>query len=303
MMSSAGDSQGILPTVPEGAEAVSLFGAPLKPQPLSPESRKALEERLAQAEADLEKDPKSADALIWVGRRTAYLGRFRDAIRIFSQGIAEHPTDPRFLRHRGHRYISIREFGRAAVDLERAAKLIEGKPDEVEPDGIPNAKGVPTSTLHFNVYYHLGLAKYLNGDFEGAMRAYRECLMVSGLPDRLVATGYWAALTAKRLGNVAELARSLDSLPENLSVIENAAYYRLLLMFKGTLTENELLEGAKEGNDPPTVGCGVAAWRLLHGRKEEAEQLLRKVLAGSQWAAFGYIAAEAEMKRMGLRPE
>ena len=62
-------------------------------------------------------------------------------------------------RHRGHRYVSIREFDRAIADLEYAATLIEGTEDEIEPDGMPNAMNIPVSSLHSNIWYHLGLAR------------------------------------------------------------------------------------------------------------------------------------------------
>ena len=57
---------------------------------------------------------------------------------MFSKGIALYPDNPKFYRHRGHRYISIRQFAKAQADFEKAAQLIKGKPDEIEPDGAPN---------------------------------------------------------------------------------------------------------------------------------------------------------------------
>src|SRR6185369_8701769 len=143
----------------------------------------SLEIRLARAQAAFDRDPDDAEAIVWLGRRTAYLGRFRAAIAIYSEGIASFPADARLYRHRGHRYITLRRFQSAIVDLDRAARLIEGKPDEVEPDGVPNARNTPTSTLHSNVWYHLGLAYFLTGDFESARRAYERCLGVSKTPD------------------------------------------------------------------------------------------------------------------------
>ena len=53
----------------------------------------------------------------------------------------------------------------AIADLRRASQLVAGKPDEVEPDGAPNKAGIPRSTLQSNIWYHLGLAQYLRGDF------------------------------------------------------------------------------------------------------------------------------------------
>ena len=91
--------------------------------------------------------PDDADAWIWFGRRTAYLGHFRDAVEIYTRAIERFPDDARFYRHRGHRYISLRRFDDAISDLERAAILIEGRPDAIEPDGLPNAAGKPRSRL------------------------------------------------------------------------------------------------------------------------------------------------------------
>ena len=54
---------------------------------------------------------------------------------------------PRFPRHRGHRYISIRQLDNAISDFEHAASMIDGQPNEIEPDGMPNARGIPVSTL------------------------------------------------------------------------------------------------------------------------------------------------------------
>ena len=110
-------------------EATSLLGKPLFAPVPPPERKAALEKDLSAARAEYEKNPSSADAAIWVGRRTAYLGRYRDAIGVFSAAIEKHPSDPRLYRHRGHRYITIREFDRAIADLSKAASLVADRPD------------------------------------------------------------------------------------------------------------------------------------------------------------------------------
>ena len=147
-------------------EAISLFGKPLVSAPPTGETKARLEADLAKAQAEYDRDPSSADAAIWLGRRLAYLGRFRDAIDAYAKGIARHSDEPRLYRHRGHRYITIRRFDRAIADLSKAAQLVANTPDEIEPDGAPNAKGIPRSTLQSNIWYHLGLAYYLKGDFD-----------------------------------------------------------------------------------------------------------------------------------------
>ncbi len=49
--------------------------------------------------------------------------------------MLDNPNDPQFLRHRGHRYVTIREFDRAIADLEKAGEMIKGKSNKVEQDG------------------------------------------------------------------------------------------------------------------------------------------------------------------------
>src|SRR5689334_20886161 len=75
----------------QGAEATSLLGRKLASPALSSESRTRMEADLAKAMAAWNKNRDDVDALIWVGRRSAYLGQFRDAIAFYTQGLKTHP--------------------------------------------------------------------------------------------------------------------------------------------------------------------------------------------------------------------
>jgi tetratricopeptide (TPR) repeat protein len=259
--------------------------------------RKTLEANLQKAEIERGKNPDDPDATIWLGRRQAYLGRYRDAIETFSEGIEKHPDDARMYRHRGHRYITVRELPKAVADFTKAAQLVAGKPDQVEPDGQPNARNIPTSTLQSNIYYHLGLAHYLTRDFAKAADAYARCMTVSKNPDMLVATTYWYYLALARLGRSAEAATLLQPISAGMEIIENASYHRLLRMFKGELTPESLLAPGAAGLDAVTTKYGIAAWHLANGRRDAGLTLLREIVDGvpQQWPAFGYIAAEADL--------
>jgi tetratricopeptide (TPR) repeat protein len=279
-------------------EATSLLGKPLYASPPSENARKQLEDNLATARIAFDKAPADPDALIWMGRRTAYLGRYRDAIDIFTKGIERHPDDARMYRHRGHRYITVREFANAIADLERAATLVAGKPDEIEPDGQPNARNTPTSTLQSNIFYHLALAHYLKGDFEKAADVYRRCMAVSRNPDMLVATTHWYYMTLRRLGREAEAGKLLAPITPGMDIIENASYHQLLMMYKGETTPESLLTGA--GLDGATKGYGVANWHLYNGGRDRARTILTEIVESNaaQWPAFGYVAAEADLARL-----
>ncbi|HUF30657.1 MAG TPA: tetratricopeptide repeat protein, partial [Gemmatimonadaceae bacterium] len=253
------------PVASSPPEAVSLLGERLYAPPIPAATRALYEQRLAEARAAYDRAPTSADSIIWLGRRTAYLGRYRDAIAIFTEGVARHPDDARMYRHRGHRYISVRELDRAIADLSSAAALTAGRPDEVEPDGIPNARNTPTSTLQSNIWYHLGLAHYLKGDFERALASYREAMRVSANPDMLVATSHWLYMTLRRLGRAAEAEAVLAPISRDMDIIENDAYHRLLLLYKGELSPDSLAPSGADALNDASVGYGLGNWHLYNG--------------------------------------
>lgn len=268
------------------------------PPQLTTQTRRDFEAKLNDARANFEKDPKSADNVIWLGRRTAYLGRYKAAIEIFTKGIEQFPTDARLYRHRGHRYLTIRCLDLAIADFEKAAKLIKGKPDEIEPDGLPNARNIPTSTLQSNIWYHFGLAHYLKQDFGRALRAYREAGKVSKNADMQVATAHWHYMTLRRLGREQEASKLLLTIGDNLDVIENADYYKLIGVYKGKLKPADVWNDKDDGSlSNATIGYGVGNWYLYNGQRAEAEKVFRRIVFGNQWASFGYIAAESALKR------
>jgi tetratricopeptide (TPR) repeat protein len=286
--------------VPPGAQAISFLGDTLNSPHLGDAARQVYLARYAEAEDALAAAPEDVDALIWMGRRTAYLGQYREAIDIYSHGLTIHPDNAQLYRHRGHRYITVREPDNAIADFERAADLTNGLPDEVEQDGLPNDQNIPTSTLQFNIFYHLGLAHYIKGDLEAALATYRSCLAVSVHPDSVVATSYWLYMTLMRLGMEADAQRVLADINEDMDIIESTAYLDLLLLFKGERTLEDLLgpDGANATLQSTTMGYGLGVSHLLNGRYSEAYETFERVTSGiRQWAAFGFVASEAELAR------
>ena len=279
----------------EVIEATSLLGAPLRRPDLDDETARRFEANLAMARADFAARPKDESALIWVGRRQAYLGRYQAAIETFSRGLDRHPDSARLLRHRGHRLITVRRFEAAVGDLERAARLVEGTPDAVEPDGLPNARDLPRSTTQTNIFYHLGLARYLQGDLPSAARAWQRCLALSPNDDMRVASAYWLYLCHRRLGDEAEAATLLDDVHADMDVIENHAYHELLLLFKGQRRPDEIDAASDDTVQDATRAYGLSMYHLLRGDRARAEAGFHAIVSGPGWAAFGAIAAEAEL--------
>ncbi len=281
-------------------QAISALGDTLYTAALNDSTRQAFEANLKEAEGEYNANPDSAEAIIWYGRRTAYLGNYREAIDIFSEGIDKHPDDARFYRHRGHRYISTRKFEQAIADLQKAAELIKGTDDQIEPDGLPNAQNEPRSTLHTNIWYHLGLAHYLKGNFEKSVDAFQSCLDASTNDDMMVASTYWLYMSLRRAGMDLQAGNVLEPIKDDMNIIENDSYHQLLMVFKGDFEEKTLLNDSETPLDNATIGYGLGNWHYINGRESRAQDLFQQVYNGERWSAFGYIAAETDLERLNF---
>lgn len=281
-------------------QGLSLLNTPLIRPQVDPNVDSLQIVNYLEALKNYENNKDWPDNIIWLGRRVAYLGDYKRAIELYTEGHKKFPDDPQFLRHRGHRHISTRQIDAAIADFEKAAAMIKDTEDVIEPDGIPNRLNQPVSSLHTNVYYHLGLAYYIKGDFKSALKAYTDCLDTSKNDDMQVATRHWLYMILNRMDLKDEATTILEPIHENMNIIENMAYHELLLFYKGLRTVNGLLkiENGTIGANEATQ-YGVANWYYYNGNTEKAVHMFKDILKTGNWSAFGYIAAEAELSRSG----
>ncbi len=278
----------------------SLDNKVLETLKLSDETRKKYEQHLVVAMDNYHENPTDIESIIWYGRRKAYLGYYWNSITIFTEGINLYPDSSALYRHRGHRYITVRKFDEAVADLKTAAELAENEKNFTEPDGLPNKAGIPLSNNKFNIYYHLGLAFYLKGDYYKALEAYRKCMEFSDNDDLLTATSDWLYMTYSRLGMIAEADALLANIKPEMNIIENDAYHQRLLMYKGLVSPDALLKINETENDEQrlqlvTQGYGVGNWYLIQGDTSKALSIFQSLIAENYWPAFGHIAAEADL--------
>jgi tetratricopeptide (TPR) repeat protein len=284
-------------------EAISLLGQKLS----APSPDIALIGLYRKAKAEFDRNPNEANT-IWLGRRAAYLGLYREAVKIFTDGLERFPSSFRLLRHRGHRYITLRQFDKAIADLGKAAELSAAAPLDSEPDGIPNRAKRPLSNTQFNIWYHLGLAHYLKADFAAAAEAYKECLKWSKNDDLLTAATDWLYMALRRMGKADEAEICLKPIRKKMNIIENGAYYQRLLVYKGLKKPESLMETPTGLNERErslnfaVQAYGLGNWYLYNGDAARARELFEKLVKEGGWAAFGTIAAEAEIFRMVRAP-
>ena len=254
-------------------------------------------EHLEIAKANYLQKPDSLSSYIWFGRRLAYLYEYDSAIEIFTEGITKFPNSYQLYRHRGHRYITTRQFDNAITDLTQAAFFARNIPIQLEQDGLPNKKNIPRTTVQFNIWYHLGLVYYLKGNYDKAISAYKKCLNISDNDDMLVAATDWLYMTYRKIGNIESAQALLSGIKAKMDIIENKSYHNRLLMYQGKLEPNDLfdLNGKKSDIHLITQGYGVGNWYYYNGKINEAIQIFDALVESESWHAFGYLAAEVEL--------
>lgn len=270
----------------------TLVGTPITEPGWSAETKARLEKDLEIARAVMDIAPEREDSYIWLGRRLGYLARNGEAVDVFTAGLERFPDSYKLMRFRGRHLARNRQFERAIADYRRAAELVEGIQDSYEPDGIINARHQYLGSYRSNIHYYLGQTSWAVGDYQatydGMTRAAAEPLVQHD--DRRVATGFWLYLALRKLGNDEDAQAVVDAIPEDLELVENHDYYLGVRLFKGTLSEEELLSFAGLNST-----FGAAMVHLIEGREDKAEEMLQDLVAGS---SQGYWPAESELLQL-----
>lgn len=281
------------PSALPNVAAISLLGKDL----IASNPSKELIDKYEAHKSKYLQDTSNVDNLIWYARFEAYQSNYNEAIEILSQAIKRFPDDARLYRHKGHRQISIRNFDGAIDDLTKAAALIAGKQNEIEPDGMPNKQNIPVSTLHGNIWYHLGLAHYLKNDMPMAFESFKNCLESGSNADNIVSSTHWLYMILRRMDKKSEADWYLKDIKKEMEIIENFSYHQICLFYKGEITLDELTKDQSVGASNDAISYAVANWHLYNDNLLEAKPCYDKLLSKSSWSSFGYIAAEADFVR------
>ena len=270
-------------------ETVTLLGDTL----MSPEIKEGKSlDQFKSAQNNYYRDQENPEVLIWYGRRVAYLGYFKEAIKIYTLGIEKFPYDARFYRHRGHRYISTRQYDNAINDFKKALELIDGKEDQIEPDGLPNSKNIPLSTLHGNIWYHLGLAYYLKNDMNNAAKSFSDRSVTHKFDDNIVSSAHWLYMIYRRQNKIKQSNIIVKNISKDMDIIENMSYHQTSLFHKGLIKESEM--------DIDEVALySIANWYIYEKNDTlKAKDYYKELLDNGNPFSFAYIAAESDWKRL-----
>lgn len=286
--------------LPVSAEALSLLGDTLWSLPVPPADGPKLVEQLYKARNRLSATPFDVNASLVVARRTADLGRLRDAVGLYTTAGELHPTDARIPRYRGELLLQLRELELAQDDFHDAAARLMGKPTQVEFLAVADG-GLLGSTLQFNIYRLLGLTYYVKGDFARARITLVEAAKVASNGDDVVAAGLWLFFASLRLGAAEEARAILVRLTDSAAVSTRETELSLLEAFRSGVSSDSLhldLRQPFTTERDALTGYGLAFALLQLGRRDEAELLFEHIRTYRDWSSFPVLAAEAELVRL-----
>lgn len=273
-------------------EATSFTGQPLYPRPATPEALAKSDSIIATIRS---KDQLSEEDYVDIGRQLAITSRFKMALENYTEGLKTYPESFKLLRHRGHRYLNLRQPDLAIKDLEKANSLITGQPETWEFD----AAGKQTATYQHQIWYHIGLYHFMKKDYTASASAFEKSLATTNEGDDIAGASDWLYNSYQRAGQVANATKVLEPFSADFDIEDkNYPYFRRLLLFKGLITPEELIDNAKPIDSMSLTDAtklyGLGNWYKYQGQQDKADEIYAKVRQSKEWPAFAVACAELE---------
>ena len=231
-----------------------------------------------RAEKALAADPKNIDLIIALGTAQAGVRQMREAVEIFTKGIAIAPNNALLYRWRGHRHLSLREFNAALDDFSRGLRI--------------------DSTV-YGIWYHLGIVRFVKGDFTGAADAFKRAQLRAPDAGELTGSTDWLWMSLSRAGKNAEAAAMLARRPDSLKTASDYAYTKRLRLYRGEVGPEALIMAADTADvQVATLNFGLGNWYLVKGDTAKARAAFERSVKSGGWPGFGFIMSEVELRRI-----
>lgn len=232
-----------------------------------------------RAQAALAVEPRNVQRFIDLGVAQSGVRQFREAIETFSRGLEIAPNEAMLYRWRGHRHLSVREFDKALADLSRGFQL---------------------DSTNYGILYHLGIVRFLRGEFPLAVDAFSRSIRRAPDAGELAGSTDWLWMSLARAGRHGEAKALLDRRPDTINA--NNAYTRRLQLYRGEITPERAITAADTGDvNLSTLYYGLGNWYLVKGDTVKARDAFEKSLAAGGWPSFGFIVSEVELGRLRRR--
>lgn len=235
---------------------------------------------VARAQRDLDAHPRDIQKYIALGTAQAGARQMQEAVQTFTRALAIWPDSAILWRWRGHRNLSVRNFDRAMADLTH---------------------GYGMDSTVYGILYHLGVLRFVRGDFNAAADAFRRAQPLAPDAGELAGSTDWLWMSLMRAGRAREAAAMLARRPDSLPT--TAAYAKRLKLYRGEITPEQLITPADTSDiDVATLQYGLGDWYMVHGDTAKARAAFERSVKSGGWPAFGFIASEEELRRLEAVP-
>ena len=148
------------------------------------------------------------------------------------------------------------------------------------------------TTLHGNIWYHLGLAYYLKNDMDNASLAFNDRSVTHKYDDNIVSSAHWLYMIYKRQNKIEESNRLLEKISMDMDIIENMSYHQTSLFHKGLIQESEV-------KIDEVALYSIANWYIYEKKDTlKAKEYYEKLFENGNPYSFAYLAGEADFIRI-----
>ena len=233
---------------------------------------------IARAEQALAAEPNNIERLIAVGIAQSGVRQFREAIQTFTRGLRREPKNVVLYRWRGHRFLSVRDYDRALADFNQG-NLID--------------------SAVYGIWYHLGVLRYIRGEFAAAAEAFKRALPIAPNAGELAGSYDWQWMSLMRAGKADEARALLKAMPDSVPKAAANAYSQRLRLYQGKIGPGDVFTAADTADVAvATLSYGIGNWYLVRKETKRAREWFERSVQSGGWPAFGFMASEAELKRM-----
>jgi hypothetical protein len=141
------------------------------------------------------------------------------------------------------------------------------------------------------------VVQHLSGEFADAAASFAKAQPMAPDPSELAGSTDWLWMSLSRAGRAAEAKAVLDRRSPTLP--PDYGYTRRLQLYAGAVTPDTLLTPADTDDvQIATLSFGAGNWFLVQGDKVRARTWFERATQSDGWPAFGFILAEAELRRL-----
>ncbi|MBL8983607.1 MAG: tetratricopeptide repeat protein [Gemmatimonadetes bacterium] len=235
---------------------------------------------VARARQALAANPRSVDAYLALGAAQSGVRQFREATETYTRGLALSPNNALLYRWRGHRFLSVREHDKALADFQR---------------------GMAIDSAVYGIWYHLGVLRFLKGEFDAAAAAFARGRVIAPDPGELAGSYDWGWMSLMRAGRRDDARALLAGMPDSVTRAP-VAYSQRLRLYQGEITPNAMFTPADTADvQVATLAFGLGNWLLLRGDTTAARAQYTRAVASGGWPGFAFMASEAELARLARR--